>query len=145
MSSLPDFQANPEWIQSRLKTKVPLEEIKKAMDFLIQNHYLELSPSGDVSKQNKELQCISGIFKVALSQFHREMLTLAIDSIEKTPHELREIMGHTFSISQNQFNEVRDILLDALKKITSLKTDKTGANSIYHIGFAAFPLTKKEE
>lgn len=142
MASLPGFEATPEWIAPRLKFGVPLHEIKSAIEFLKARGYLR--------NPDKSIECVGGVYKVALTQFHHELLELAARSINDTPSTERNIQGHTVALSQEQFKKASAILDEALEKIRALgqKQDDgeepdTGGMRIFHAELALFPLTRK--
>lgn len=144
MALMRGFQADPRWIQSRLREKVPLKEIKEAVEFLISNGFLVVGADGSVRPPEKDIDCLGGVYRVALAQFHKEMFGLASRSIENTPSAERSIFGHTFAVDAGNFEKARAILAEALEKIRALGPGNPGPDSVYHAELAFFPLTKKE-
>jgi uncharacterized protein (TIGR02147 family) len=143
MATMADFKADPEWIQSRLQISVPLAEIKTALEFLITNQYLVISPDQTVKPPEKVLQCSGGVYRVALAQFHREVFGLASRAIESTPREERDIQGHTVALTEKGFQEAKAIMEDAFEKLRRLGEAEKGSQIVYHFEAALFPLTKK--
>jgi uncharacterized protein (TIGR02147 family) len=93
----------------------------------------------------KQLDCFGGIYKLSLSEFHKQMFALAAESIDLVPRAERNLLGHTFSISQGAFDKVSEVLSEALEKIQKIEADDQGKDRLYHVGLAAFPLSKKED
>lgn len=145
LAALPGFSADPAWIQQRLKTHVPLNEIKSALDFLFANGYIERTDNGRIKLASKQIDCVGGVFKIALGKFHREMLELASLSLENTKSQERSVVGHTLAIPAAQYGEVKAILDEALKKIEELSFPQSELDSVYHMMLVAFPLTQPEE
>ena len=141
MASIPGFQPTPEWIAPRLRYGVSLQEIKSALEFLTSHGYLH--------DPTKTIECVGGVFKVALTQFHHEVLGLAARSITETASKDRSIQGHTVALSQEQIKEASRILDEALKKIQKLgqsgpiPTAESKSPEVYHVELALFPLTQK--
>ncbi|MCM2276450.1 MAG: TIGR02147 family protein [Oligoflexia bacterium] len=144
MAALPEFKADAAWIRERLKGRVSLKEIKEALEFLVQNGYLELRADGSVTPPDKNLDCLGGVYRVALAEFHREMFQLASDSIESTPSAERSIQGHTFALDEKGFDRAREILNEALSKIRALEEEGSGTDTVYHAELALFPLTTSD-
>lgn len=143
MSSLPGFKAAPDWIQSRLQYDVPLKEIETALEFLIKHRYIEVLPDGTVQPPDKPLDCIGGVYKMALSQFHHEMLALAGQAIDRTPAEKRNILGYTLAIDSKKFEKIKNLLNKAYDEIRSVSQEASEAEvAVYHVELAFFPLTK---
>lgn len=135
MSFLKDFVDDPYWIQERLKSKVGIKEIKKALDFLKKNNLLEAEDN---------LDCSDGVYKLALTEFHKEMLSIVADSIENVERDKRMILGHTKSLSQNGFHKAREIMIKAIEEIAAIDDD-LDKGDLYHFYFTGIPLTLKDE
>ena len=81
MATLPNFKAEPSWIQKNLKSKVPLSEIQKSLNFLFERNFLTKDKNGKIQQKEKLLDCWGGVHKLALSQYHTQVLNVAADSI----------------------------------------------------------------
>lgn len=139
-----NFKEDIKWIQKQLFTHVPAPNIKKALEFLERNNFISRNKAGRLVQSNKNVHCDGGIFRLVLGQFHRNMLELASQSIDRCQRDQRSLTGFTFSIPINKFNEVREILATAEKKLADLDTQKVSADSVYHVCLAAFPLAGKK-
>lgn len=144
MAELPDFQPNPKWIRKRLKYQVSLKEIRDSLRFLTEHGFLESvqTQRGEtkIRPRQNSLICDSGVYRVAMAEFHERMLGLAVDSIYDTLSKNRNVSSHTLAISIDQIAEVRAIQEDALKRIAALQEQGT-PQVVIHTGFVAFPLT----
>lgn len=141
----PAFRVDAAWIQKRLRFHVPLNEIREALEFLMGNGYIEIKADGSISPPEKSLDCIGGIYRVTLTDFHQQMLKLAQQSIEKTPSTERQILGHTFSIPSSKYRAAQAILDEALCKVQNLarETCAEATECVYHLELALFPLTQE--
>ena len=144
LSAVKGFKLDAKWIQSRLREKVPLADVSEAIEFLIEHGFIQVSAGGKVQFQEKNLQCMGGVYRVALGKFHKEMITLVRDSIESVPSEERHILGHTFAIEEKDLAEVKSVLDEALAKIEAISERKRAAETVYHVTLGVAPLTKKE-
>lgn len=140
LAFLPGFQLDPKWIQERLIQHVPLNEIKEAVDFLLEHGLLVKDPNGTVSIPEKNIECHGDVFRMALGNFHREMLTLAKSAIGNVEFSKRSVTGHTLAIDQKDYEKVKGILDEALMKLSKLEASKD-SNAVYHVTLAAFPLS----
>lgn len=145
MVELPEFRLDPNWIQDHLNYPVPLNEINEALKFLKEYNFIEELPGNKARLAEKRVDCFEGIYKIALSNFYKEMFQLASQSIEKTPRTKRNLSFETMAISSENFEELKLILDDARKKVEALGARVKNPDSIYHISFAAFPIASAEE
>jgi uncharacterized protein (TIGR02147 family) len=141
MACLKEFKLDAEWIQSRLRTSVPLKEIKDAIEFLTKNEYLKPDGHGGVRPPEVALSCEGGVYRVALTKFHREIFELAGKAIDNTPSTERNIQGHTFALDQKNYEKVREIIEETMKKIRDLSVSEVSGDEVYHLEVALFPLT----
>lgn len=142
LAALEDFEADAKWIRARLRVKLTLQEIEQALSFLKDHGYLTPGPGGRLRPAARDVDCLGGVYRIALGQFHSEMLSLATQSIENTPSAERMLLGRTFAVSSGQFDQLKEILDEAFKKIILLEESRKVADSVYHVELAAFPLTQ---
>ncbi|MEK6579080.1 MAG: DUF4423 domain-containing protein, partial [Bdellovibrionota bacterium] len=142
MAALTNFKNDPRWISRQLKVHVPQKQIAEALAFLIEKKFIELDNHGRALFPEKNIQCFEQIYQVSLRQFHRQMLRLAGEALDHTEIDSRHVLGHTVAISKANYDLAKTIMEDALKKIAKITKDDRDAESVYHMIFAAFPLTK---
>lgn len=145
LAALPEFRLDAEWIQQRLEHKVSVAEVISALDFLFDQGFMQLSSDGSVSFKKKQVDCMGGVYRLALARFHSEMLGMAAKSIAVTERERRHILGHTFAIPEDRFGDLREILEDTLKRIQELGSRSVKPESVFHVALCAYPLTHKKE
>ena len=138
-----DFNPNPQWIHERLVLKASLREIQESLDFLVDHGFLLKSSSGQISVSEKQLDCFSGVFRLSLGEFHRQMFALATHSIDLTPRDQRNLLGHTLLIPESQIETLRGILDETLKKVAALESPLREAGPVYHVILSTFPVAKK--
>jgi uncharacterized protein (TIGR02147 family) len=142
MAALPDFKLDAKWIQSRLKYPVSIPEINKAIEFLLQYKFIEVKPDSSVGLPDKVVSCFSGVHRIALAQFHKQMFGLAAESIENTPREQRSLTFHMVAISNQNFIAVKKILDEALAQIESIGKTEDCPDAVYHVALSTFPVTE---
>jgi uncharacterized protein (TIGR02147 family) len=145
LAATPDFKAEPEWIQKRLRFRLTLKEIKDALEFLFSKGYLLLRENGKIELAEKNINCMDGIFRISLAQFHKQMLMLADQSLDKATEFERKILGHTFAVPASRYQRANAIIEEAFKKMQELEKETTSEqiDTVLHTTFAVFPLTQK--
>ncbi len=141
LATMSGFKTDPKWIRDQLRHTISVSEAKHALGFLTANGFLKVLDDGAVSADEKALECVSGIYRIGLTEFHRQILALINESIAKTPSEERQVLGHTLVLSSEQFDTARKILSEALEKIAALGTSSGQQSSVYHVELALIPLT----
>ena len=144
LSTLRGFKYDATWIQERLRPKVLKSEIRKAIRFLSESKFFRVREDGSVETLIREVECTGGVYRVALGQFHQEMLSEISDSISSVPSEERLILGRTIALSQDNFSTAKEILSDAMEKIADLPAADDLSAEVYQIELAISPLTKNK-
>ena len=137
LSFLPEFVEDPIWIQERFLPKLKQREIERGLEFLKKHGLL-------ADKTQEALDCSENIYKLSLGNFHREMLGMAADSIEKVKREERSILGFTKAMSKKNFTKASEILQKAVSELEKLEEAEVGSE-LYHFYLLGFPLTKKDK
>ncbi len=143
LASAPDFRIDPLWIQRKLRKRISLIEVRQALRFLQVRGFIHILPDGAVESLQKEISCSGGIYRLALGQFHREMLTQAEEAIERVPSTERVLTGRTINVPSEKYEAVRKILEDAISQVSAACENVTADSTVYHIEFFAIPLTQK--
>lgn len=144
MSQLPEFTADPHWIQLRLNRKVSLGDIRASLKFLMENKYINLDKMGHIKPGAKQLYLDGPLYKLALCEFYDQVLNKAIDAVYTVDRDNREYNSNTIAISKNSFGKVKNIIHDAMGKIEQVVKDDEGAEDVYHVMVVAFPFTAKK-
>lgn len=155
MTALPDFQLDVAWIQQRLQVKVAAHEIQEAIEFLLNNQYIAVDEQGRVQKPEVQLNCISGVYRLSLGEYYRQMFDLAANAFEQVPREERNFMSHTVAVPEESVPELLELITKFTERIVSRLESKSVSKSdasarakskkkrVYHFGLQAFPLSKK--
>ena len=150
LTAHPEFKLDAEWIRSKLRIKISLSEINDAISFLVKGRFIEINTDGTITPPDRNIDCSGGVYRISLTQYHRQMFKLAEQSLHNTRDTERNIMGHTFSVSPDKYSQVKDVIHEAIQKIQEISDRKepgtnTKKTAVYHIELALFPLTKTEE
>lgn len=145
LAATADFRTDPEWIRKMLGGKVTLSEVKEALAFLLEKGYLEPVGANGAKQTEKKVECVGGVYRAALGQFHREMFAVSAGLVAETPSEKRNIQGYTFAFPANRFDEVRKILDEAMAKIEKTADRASAGDEVYHVGLFAVPLTSSSK
>jgi uncharacterized protein (TIGR02147 family) len=77
-----------------------------------------------------------------ITNFHKEMIRLAEDSMARHPAKNRDITALTISMDQNRMAELKQKIADFRKDILKEFAADENSNQVVQINIQAFPLTK---
>lgn len=130
-------------VKNQFIFKLKASEIKKALNFLIKENFIEISNTSKVKILKEQVECYNDVYRLSLSSFHAQMFNLAIESIHLVNRDERFILGNTIGVSTGGFLKIKEILQKAHEEIRQVEINDTNKDQIYHVGLAAFPLTRK--
>jgi len=149
MALMPGFVADPAWISQQLRFRISKKNIAKALEFLKSNDFIRVARNGSVSVPEKVIDCESGVYRIALADYHRQMFDLASESIESVSRESRKLSGHMVAVRKEDFQKIDEILSEARDRIEELGREVQMGEVVYYVGLQAIPLTtypeKKDE
>jgi uncharacterized protein (TIGR02147 family) len=143
MVMLDQFKNAPEWIQNNLTFTATPKEITDGLEFLLKNNFIGKGAKGKLQVKDKMVDCFEGIYRLSLGEFYKQIFQLAIESIEAVPRNERLLLGHTFAVSNEAFDQINKVLTDALEKIREIEKKDVKKERVYQVNLTAFPLTKK--
>ncbi len=144
MVACQNFNNDPEWIYQNLQFKVSKKKIRESLKFLLDNNFLSINESGELTQTEKNLVCNQEIYKLGLTEAHKQMFELATQSIKVVPKSKRWLVGKALPVTSSQYDEIIEILNEAFEKIENIKNENQMNESVYQISFAVFPLTLSE-
>lgn len=143
LANLDGFKEDVVWIQKTLSPKLTPVQIREALDYLKAEEFLVADKNGRLVPSEKIVDCLGGIFRLSLSQYHSQMFQHAVDSIHKNTREERTILGHTFCVSIKGYEEISQLMSETLKKVQDIELKDSEPERLYHVSLAAFPLSEK--
>ena len=145
-----DPSLSAEEIAFRLSPRTTTLEVETAFKGLIKIGLIHKSKSGHEVVQ-KTISTGTGFQSAAVSEFHRRVLQLASESIDRHPRDNRDLTATTIVLSRAGFEKARDkiqalrhellALPEAESTLAIQESQKT--SEVYQLNFQIFPLTKK--
>lgn len=148
MVSLPDFREDPYWIARRLHDHVSVEEIHRALNFLIKEGFLERDASDSLVPRDNIVSTTDEINNLAIRNYHRQMLRQAEACLDNLPVDLREFGALTFQLPEKALAELKAKLKQFRRDIHewSLQLDeKDQKKVIAQLNFQLYPHSKNIE
>jgi len=144
MAASPDFKLDPMWIRSRLKKKISLTQIRESLDFLVSAGLILIDEKGKARASGKNVVCDGPVYKLALTEFYKQVYELAIDSIYHTDREQRYFTSHTMAVSKEKYEDIKTIVDEARERIRNLVLEESPQEKkVYHVSFLLYPFTEE--
>lgn len=144
------FRDDPYWVARRLVFHATISEISEAMQFLIEEKFIEKSSDGYKAGDQMVLSS-DEVRSLAIRSYHRQMLELAKQSLESLPMEKREFGALTLNLPESALPELKFKLKEIRKELhewglqvaQNHRQQGRPSETVTQINFQMFPLTKR--
>ncbi len=141
LALLPGFQPDARWVAARLRPKVSVAEAQRALDALFELGMLQQTEQGVVAAE-PTVVTPHEVAGLAARNYHRGMLELARDSIERFTPEQRHLGAATVGVSESLLPQLKAELAAFQERVLDLcDSSASDADRVYQVHLALFPLT----
>jgi uncharacterized protein (TIGR02147 family) len=129
----------------KLSPEIDENMARKAIRQLIKLELLKEGDDGALKQSEHFISTGDEVDSFLIKTFHKTMITLAGESLDRHSKEVRDISSVTMSISNDCFNLIKNEIQIFRKRILEMvKVDKESEN-VYQLNFQFFPLTKNSQ
>lgn len=139
-----DHRFTPEQIADRLNPEITPKEAEKALRLLLELKLIEKDSDGRWQQCDKIVSTGPEVKSLAIANYHKEMLKLASDAIERYLSEERDITAITLSVKRETLVDIKARIASFRRELLELASNDEDSDQIYQINFQVFPLTKDD-
>lgn len=141
MVLLPDFKEDADWISRRLSPPITIKEAATALELLQKIGFLKRE-KGKLVQAERNITTAKEVRSLAISNYHRQMMQKASESIERSPAHQRDISSLTLALSKEKFQEAKRRIQEFRRELNILLSDDAKSDCVYQINFQVFNLTE---
>ena len=134
------FKDEWERIGSFLRPQVSGAKVREAVAILADLGFVEKDADGFWRVREPFLRDGKGPQTRALRHFHRQSLLLAVEAIENTPIDKRDISSVTVSIPESGYAEISEMVRDFRSRLLTAVSRMQGPDRVYQVSIQAIPL-----
>lgn len=138
--SLVPKPTSPEELGKRLRPAISAREARDALNLLENVHLVRKTPDGSYLLYDKYVTTGNHWRSDAIREFQRRYISLAEESFERHPVELRDISTVTVTIDTGMIDRVRERIAELRSDILKMATQD--ADRVYQLNVQLFPLTE---
>lgn len=135
-----DRKLTASMIAKCLNPRISTKEAEKALATLVELKLIHKGSDGRWQQTNEIVTTGAEVKSMIIGNFHREMLRLAEESIERFPSEERDITSVTISINHAKMKHIKERCAAFRKELLEM-TCGLNADQVIQINIQAFPLT----
>jgi uncharacterized protein (TIGR02147 family) len=132
----------PDTIAALLDPPITPKEAEKSLDLLMDLGLIRRDAHGRWEQKDRAVTTGPEVRSLVVANFHREMLRLAEESIERHPSEHRDITSVTLSVNRDKMAEIKEKTAAFRKDLLEMACADDDADQVIQVNIQAFPLTK---
>ncbi|WP_412477730.1 DUF4423 domain-containing protein [Halobacteriovorax sp. RT-2-3] len=138
--SMPSFIEDEEWIYHKLRKKPTINQIKYAIETMLETKTIGRNDDGRLIVQKEGLITTNDVPSSAIKRHHYGMINRALEAIEEQPVEERQITSVTMKVKQSDVSEAKKFIFDFIKDFNE-KFSTNEANNLYQLNTQFFAHT----
>ncbi|MBO6935450.1 MAG: TIGR02147 family protein [Deltaproteobacteria bacterium] len=139
-----DFEADPEWIASRLRPPIPRADAARALDTLLELGLLVRDDDGHVRQGEPIVSTGPEMHALHIANYHRMMIQRGAASIEDVPSAERDISALTLCLAPDGLAELKRRLQAFRRELLDLSAEETDPEVVVQLNMQLFPLSRAE-
>ena len=138
-----DRNSTPEQIANKLNPNITTREVEKALEILLELGLLRKDKAGLWEQPDKVITTGPEVMKsLIISNYHREMIKLGMEALERHQKNKRDISGVTLSVKKGKISEIKKRIIEFRKELLKMESEDKDPEQVIQINIQAFPLTK---
>jgi len=137
-----DGNLDPAQAGARLDPPLGPRQAREALVLLERLHLVRRDPDGRLVLTNDFVEAGPGIANTAVREHQKQMLGLAMESIDRHPPEIRQVSSATFTLSLADLPEARSRIRSLRDSLLRLSSESGSADQVFQFEAVLFPLTK---
>ncbi|MFP4164782.1 MAG: TIGR02147 family protein [Chitinispirillaceae bacterium] len=117
-------------------------EAERALKLLEKLEFIVRDERGYYKRLDRVISMDAEWGTLCVRQHQMDMLDLAKLGLEKIPREDRDISSVTMSLSEERFEQVRNLFQDFRQQLITLARTDPNPERVYQVGLQVFPLSK---
>jgi uncharacterized protein (TIGR02147 family) len=120
---------------------ISLDELKLALKTLSKLGLIEKTPKGWITKESS-FEVAPGLMSFHIRNFHKEMISRALESVENLEVEQRNLSSVTIALSDKNYEDFCNRLDQFSRDCNALYSADANPEKVYQFNFQVFPLLK---
>jgi uncharacterized protein (TIGR02147 family) len=140
-----DFDEDPKWIAKTLWPAISPAQARNALSVLCELGLLVRDANGRLVQAEPLVETPDAPLGHHVAQFHRAMIGLGLQAIDRVPRSQREIASLTMCISALQLDELKTDLEAIRERLLQQYVADADAEHVVQVNFQMFPLSKGKD
>jgi uncharacterized protein (TIGR02147 family) len=136
-----DFRADPAWIAGRLVPSIKPSEAEAALVILQRLEMLTPAADGGLKPGTPLVTTGAETANLHMVNFHRSMMRLASESLERIPAPQRDISSVTLCVGADGLEHIKRAIVRFRRELLALSDLEPQPEQVVQVNFQLFPLS----
>ena len=137
----PAFREDPEWVAAALVPPVKPQDVKSAIETLLELGLLHRDPHGQLRQTSAVVSTGAQTQSMHIRNYHAQMLERAGASMELVPAAQRDITSLTFCLPEDGIEKLKERLAEFRRELIELAESQSDRGQVVQLNLQLFPLT----
>ena len=142
MVNFDSFKENPQWIAEHILPAITSKTAERSLKKLLKLGLIKKNKNGKIEQMDSNIASGDQMIYTSLNKFHRNMIKLGMESIERFTKRERQVTAVTVSLDQDQLEKIKVLINQFRKDLLALSNEGKNPARVYQINFQLFPVTK---
>lgn len=140
--SMPSFVEDEEWIHQKLRKKVPIIQIKSALETMLDTKTIGRNENGRLVVLKEGLITTNDVPSSAIKRHHFGMINRALESIEEQDVNERQITSVTMKVKEEDIIKAKKYIFEFIKEFNE-RFSTSEADNLYQLNTQFFSHTNE--
>jgi|WetSurMetagenome_2_1015567.scaffolds.fasta_scaffold00317_6 uncharacterized protein (TIGR02147 family) len=141
----PGFTGVPGWIAERIIPPISESKIRKGIALLESLGMIKQEGGKWVPKVTSAISTPSEVISLAVVKYHKDVIALARESIERFGMNERDLRSVTIGVSMGGFDEIKKRMEAFWKELMAFAETQKNVEQVLQVNMQVFPLTKPSD
>lgn len=142
MVARPDFKRDAAWLAAQMVPPITERQAEEALTVLEELQMIRVLPDGTVEQNQTVVSTGPETAGVHIAHYHRSMMAMAIDSLDRVPGAERDISAVTLCVAEGAIPALKDRVRAFRKEIIAMEAAQGQGDRVVQVGIQIFPLTR---
>jgi uncharacterized protein (TIGR02147 family) len=146
LALIPGFVADPNWIVEQLRPKISKKQAKQALEILQSLNMISIQEDNTVIVKDGTVTTDPQVTGIAVHNFHKQMLQLATESIDRFHSSQRHLVGVTVNVPSTLLPTLKKEINDFAARICDIcDSSDEQSDKALQINLHFYPLSQSQE
>ena len=129
-----------KWLASKVNPRITIKAAQESLDLLLRLGLIEKT-ADSYRKKHAIVKGFTDLKSMMLQNYHKEMIGLGAESMERFSSDTRNVTSVTISIPESKIAEVKEKIAKLREDLLQLALQSKNPDTVVQVNFQEFPLT----